>query len=69
MKSPEDKPSIGLTLCRGNQKSDAAYALRDLNQPIGMAEYRLTEAIPEHLRTGLPSIKELKAELRKGSND
>jgi hypothetical protein len=39
-----------------------------LNKPIGIAEYRITEAIPEHLRTVLPAIEELEAELRKGSN-
>jgi predicted nuclease of restriction endonuclease-like (RecB) superfamily len=70
VKSPADKPSIGLILCRSNQrKVTAEYALRDMNKPIGIAEYRITEAIPEHLRTELPTIEELEAELRKGSNE
>ena len=55
-----------MILCGSNQKKvTAEYALRDLNKPIGIAKYRLTDAIPEHLRTALPSIEELEAKLRK----
>jgi hypothetical protein len=70
VKDATDKPTIGVILCRskGNQVV-AEYALRDINKPIGLAEYRLTEAIPEHIRTNLPTIEELEEELRKGTGE
>jgi predicted nuclease of restriction endonuclease-like (RecB) superfamily len=70
VKSMEDKPSIGMILCRSNQKKvTAEYALRDMNKPIGIAEYRFTEALPENIRTELPTIEELEEELKKLKQD
>jgi len=43
----------------------AEYTLRDMNKAIGLAEYRLSDALPENLKTALPSIEELEAELSK----
>jgi len=39
--------------------------LRDMTKPIGLAEYRLQDALPENLQTALPTIEELEAELAK----
>jgi hypothetical protein len=36
-----------------------------MTKPIGLAEYRLTEGLPEHLKTALPTIEQLEAELAK----
>jgi hypothetical protein len=49
----------------------AEYALRDMTKPIGLAEYRLEDALPENLQTDLPTIEELEAELAKnlGNDD
>lgn len=65
LKHPTDNPSIGLILCKSKNNVLAEYALRDIKQPIGLAEYRLTEALPENLKASLPSIEELEAELLK----
>ena len=46
----------------------AEYALRDLNKPIGLAEYRLTEQLPKEMKTLLPSIEELEVELSRELN-
>lgn len=43
----------------------AEYTLRDMSKPIGLAEYRLTEALPENIKTSLPTIEQLEAELAK----
>jgi predicted nuclease of restriction endonuclease-like (RecB) superfamily len=43
----------------------AEYTLRDMTKPIGLAEYRLTESLPENIQTLLPTIEELEAELAK----
>lgn len=60
-----DHQSIGLILCKNKNKVVAEYALKDINKPIGIAEYRLSDALPEHIKTELPSIEELEFELSK----
>jgi hypothetical protein len=39
------------------------YSLRDIEKPIGVADYELTRALPEKLASSLPSIEDIKAEL------
>ncbi len=63
LKKETDNPSIGILLCKKKDKIEAEYALRDLNKPLGISEYRLTESIPNDLRTKLPSIEDIENEL------
>ncbi|MBU4257694.1 MAG: DUF1016 domain-containing protein, partial [Proteobacteria bacterium] len=63
LKTEQDKPSIGIVLCKTKNRIIAEYALRDMSKPIGVSEYKLTEAIPEELKSSLPTIEELEAEL------
>lgn len=69
MKDAADNPSIGMLLCKQKDGSLAEYALKDIHKPIGIAEYRLTESIPENLRGNLPTIEELEAALREVKDD
>lgn len=62
VKHPTDNPSIGIILCKSKNNVVAEYALRDVVKPIGLAEYRLTEAIPNDLKSLLPTIEEIEAE-------
>ena len=63
--SPDDKPTIGLLLCRSNNKLVVEYALRDLDKPIGVAHWatRLVDALPKDLESSLPTIAQIEAEL------
>jgi predicted nuclease of restriction endonuclease-like (RecB) superfamily len=63
MRHPSDAPTIGLILCKSENKVVAEYALRDLNKPVGVSAYQITEALPEGLKGSLPTIEELEAEL------
>lgn len=63
MKQPTDNPSIGILLCKSRDKLIAEYALKDIAKPIGVSEYQLTRAIPENLKTTLPTVEEIEAEL------
>ena len=63
VKHPSDSPSIGILLCKDKNKAVAEYALKDVNKPIGVSAYELTEAIPDNLKTSLPTIEQLEAEL------
>jgi len=63
LRHPEDQPSIGIILCKTRERFVAEYALRDINKPIGISEYRLAESLPEKLQGSLPTIEELEKEL------
>ena len=63
IKKPEDNTTIGILLCKSKDKIEVEYALRDINKPMGISEYRLTDAIPEDFKAKLPTIEELESEL------
>lgn len=63
IKDDADGRTIGLLLCRGADKIVAEYALRDTTRPLGVSEYQLVESLPEELRTSLPTIEQIEAEL------
>jgi hypothetical protein len=63
LRHPDDKPSIGIILCKTKNKVVAEYALRDIDKPIGISEYKITESLPENLKGSLPSIEELEHQL------
>lgn len=67
IKGPEDKPTIGLILCKDKKNYTAEYALRDINKPIGIAEYEtiIMKNLPKELKSNLPTIEELENELKK----
>ncbi|MDR2118027.1 MAG: PDDEXK nuclease domain-containing protein [Tannerellaceae bacterium] len=59
LRKANDNPTIGILLCKKKNKIDVEYALRDINKPMGVSEYRLTDAIPEDIKTQLPSVEEI----------
>lgn len=63
LKTKADKPTIGILICKEKNKIMAEYALKDIKKPIGVSEYKLTEAIPKEFKSSLPSIEELEKEL------
>ena len=63
IKTKEDQPTIGLLLCKSKNKVVAEYALGDKNQPMGIAEYQLADALPKTLEANLPSIEQIEREL------
>lgn len=62
---PEDKPTIGLLLCKSKNNVVAEYALRTTQMPIGVSEWKteIVASLPEEFATSLPSIEALEAEL------
>ncbi len=63
VKAPDDKPTIGLLLCKQQNRLVAEYALSGIDKPIGVAEYQLLRDLPEDLGQNLPSIADIEAEL------
>jgi len=69
VKQDEDQPTIGLILCQTKDKILAEYALRDIHKPIGISDYELTRALPDNLKSSLPSIEEIEKELSRGDHE
>ena len=63
LRGEHDNKTIGLLLCNGGDKVVAQYALSGYDQPIGVSDYQLSRAIPDNLRSTLPSIEEVEEEL------
>ncbi len=63
IKTKDDNPSIGILLCNEKNKVKAEYALKDINKPIGISEYELIKAIPEDLKSNLPTVEEIEQEI------
>jgi hypothetical protein len=63
LRHPTDQPTVGLILCQDQSRLVAEYALKGVHKAIGVSEYRLTRALPAKLRSSLPSIEEIEAEL------
>jgi predicted nuclease of restriction endonuclease-like (RecB) superfamily len=62
---PQDAPSIGLLLCKTQNKVIAEYALRGVDKPLGIASYQLAVALPNDWAGQLPSVEQLEQELEK----
>jgi len=55
VRHPDDAPSIGIILCRGRNRMVVEYALQDMGQPIGVADYRHTKQLPSDMAQALPT--------------
>lgn len=71
LRHPDDKPTIGLLLCRSKESIVVEYALRDLRKPIGVAgwETKIVERLPQHLAGSLPTVEALEAELSRSEDE
>ena len=63
LRGKDDNKTIGLLLCKGKDEVVAQYALTGYDQPIGISDYQLSKAIPENLKSALPSVEEVEEEL------
>ncbi len=58
-----DAPTIGMILCQEKERIFVEYALKNVDTPIGVSEYEITESLPDNLKSILPSVEEIEAEL------
>jgi len=63
IKSEFDNPTFGILLCKNKKKITAELALKDINKPIGISEYKILSEIPEFLESTLPSIEDIEKRL------
>ena len=63
MKTGQDNSTIGILICKDKDDVVAEYALDDISQPIGIAEYELTKVLREEFKSSLPTVEEIESEL------
>ena len=63
LRGENDNKTIGLLLCKGKDEIVAQYALTGYDQPMGISDYQLSKAVPENLKSALPSIEQVEEEL------
>ena len=64
IKQEDDKPTIGILLCRDKNNIEAEFALRDINKPMGVSEFQFTAHLPENLKSSLPTFEEIENEFK-----
>ena len=64
VKDKDDNATIGLLLCKGKDNFTAEYALKDINKPIGVSEYKLLEDMPEYLQSQLPKAEDIEMHIK-----
>ena len=65
IKLPHENPTIGIIICKSKKRTIVEYALKDSNQPIGVATYSLTANLPNSYKELLPDAKEIAQKLDK----
>ena len=63
IKTQDDKPTIGILLCKTPNKTVVEYALRGIEKPMGVADFELKKYLPADLESKLPTVSELEAEI------
>lgn len=65
VKEDWENPSIGIILCTERNRIDVEYALRGIDKPVGVSEFKLSRELPSDLADKLPDPAKLEAELLK----
>ncbi len=60
-----EMPSIGIILCAEKDNFEIEYSLRNIDKPVGVAEYLLTKKLPEKFKNALPTAEDIKNKLLK----
>lgn len=68
VKTENDNPTIGILLCKNKDNFEVEFALKDINNPIGVSEFKYA-ALPENIKKALPTMEEFKNELKKIHNE
>lgn len=69
LKRPDDKPTIGVLLCKTPNETVIKYSLKGIDTPIGVTDFELSQSLPKQLNEGMPTIEELKEEITKESEN
>ena len=65
LKDKSDNPTIGILICKSKNDTVVEYALKNIQTPMSVSEYKLSKELPNELKNALPSIEEIEKELEK----
>ena len=65
VKTENENPSIGIIICKDKNRTIVEYALKESNTPIGIANYTISDKLPENMKELLPTSKEIAESLGK----
>jgi len=66
VREPDENPSIGIILCGDRKRMVVEYALKEINQPMGVAGYSLTKHLPSELADKLPEAEDIEKQIMTG---
>jgi predicted nuclease of restriction endonuclease-like (RecB) superfamily len=64
LREADDNPTLGILICKSKNDTVVEYALKKIDNPIGVSEYQLVNQLPKEFKSSLPSIEEIEEELR-----
>ena len=62
VKDANDKPTIGMLLCKNKNNYAVEFSLKDIHNPIGVSTFHYTE-LTDEIKAALPSVEALQDEL------
>ena len=65
LKGENDNKTVGILICKNKDNTLAKHIINNINVPIGISEYQLSNLIPEKCKSSLPSIEELEGSDKK----
>ena len=65
----DHQPTIGIILCKSQDRTVVKYALDGLKAPIGVSTYGWQGEIPSDLRDALPTVRQLEGELEMATQE
>ena len=63
IKGKNDKPTLGVLLCKTPNHTTVKYALKGIKTPMGVADYEFAKTLPKNIKGELPTIEELESAL------
>ena len=69
VKSEDDNPTIGILICKSKNDIVVEYSLNNINKPLGISEYQLSDILPKEFQSSLPSIEQIENELKESIHE
>lgn len=63
LKTEKDDTTIGILICKSKNNTVVEYSIKDINKPIGVSRYNIVSNLKGKVRSSLPTIEEIRAEL------
>ena len=70
VKADDDKPTIGILLCKNKNNVVVDFALKDINKPMGVSEFTYTQ-LPNEIKEAMPTLEQFTQQLNQenGKNE